>query len=338
MQRSARVFLALTCVSGFTVGFASSPASAKPSPGQVRTTIISRAALSEGGKAQQSARDRASAKREYIDAQARQGRLVDDEFADSSIVNGVAVVWDKPVIVNSVKVDVVSDSTPSPSPGAEGIGIQATVDEGSAPTMSPVSSGAGLDGLSEVGGGTRVGGWCVSTKSTTGNSLTSCFEKYRLTYKTATNDYFYYGRWATATGKAVDWAPDWLPTRIDLRSRPWTGYENQVKQLNNYWPKSGQKLCTASGEVGFEWQGFKASIPIQDCEDITPGPDATTHTMSVLYDQGAIFSGRSHGTEFGMVYATSKNANPPIADYNYAKYCRLTYADCDGVLRKDSGW
>lgn len=111
-----------------------------------------------------------------------------------------------------------------------------------------------------------------------------------------------------------------------------------MKQLNNYWPRAGQKLCTSSGEVGFEWQGFSASIPIQDCKEVTPSPDATARSMGVIYDQGAIFDGRAHGTEFGMVYATSKGTNPSMADYNYSKYCRGTYANCDGVLRKDSGW
>jgi hypothetical protein len=60
--------------------------------------------------------------------------------------------------------------------------------------------------------------------------------------------------------------------------------------------------------------------------------------MAILYDQGSVFSGRVHGADMSLIYATFKGSNPAYADYSYAKFCRSTYANCTGIARADSGW
>jgi hypothetical protein len=334
MRTRSSLFVVGIMVTG-TIGALTPPASAAQHDLRTSTVSLDGATLARAARHGGNAGERGRAVDSYVRDQMRSGRLVDGADVRSAVVDGVSVVWDSPVTVDKVDVETASDGS-SAGPVAEGLGTQGWVAD-EPDVLDGVSRGVGLTAVAGVRGGSRTSGYCVTTRSSTGNSLTSCYEKYRLTYATSTRDFYYYNRWATATGTTANLV-NWTTTRIDIRSRPWSGQANQVATLNDYWPRAGQNLCTASGSLGYSFQGFSASVPIQDCEDITPTPDATAKSMTVIYDQGAVFSGRSHGTEFGLTYATFKGKNPAYADYNYAKYCRGTYLNCDGVLRKDNGW
>ena len=271
-----------------------------------------------------------SSRNAYTESQARSGRLVDAAATRTATVGDTTVTWDAALVLDSVVVDTLYGET-SAEPQGQGVAIvtageQANVTSGTA----PLSAGAGLSAGQNAAGGNYINGSCAST-TTTGGTATSCFEKYKLKQNSSTRDHFYYGRWATATGASNAWTP----TQIDIRSRPHKN-NTSIATMSNYWPKAGQNVCAGGGTFGFSASGFSISIPIQQCSDLTPIPNGTT--MGVIYDQGAIYNGRSKGTDFGMVVDTFKNKTAYLADYTYVKFCGATYLSCDGNLRKDSTW
>jgi hypothetical protein len=264
----------------------------------------------------------------------RSGRLVDTASLHVAVLAGIQAVWEDGVALKQVTVDTVRASA-SNDVDAEVLGVEAYSDRHT--TATGAATSLGLAGALGVANATFQGGYCTTTKSKIGNKLTSCFQKYRLKARTKTRDFYYYNRYATAEGRAYRLASDYSPTRIDVRSHPWSGYGRQVAALVNYWPKAGVKDCK-DHSVTVGYASFSAEMPIQDCKEVNPSPDATAKSMRVLYDQGAVFGGRVHGTDMSLVYSTPRGKNPPYADYTAAKYCRKTYNNCDGVSRKDPGW
>lgn len=214
MTKTACISVALAALG---VTFSALPASADETTPTTTSTVISEAAIEKAADSSANAAKREAATDAYVQEQARQGRLVDEQNTESAVVKNVSAVWDAPVVVESIKLDVVqddaaaNDSAPKSSPEAEGLGVAAWVDGSVVDETDAVSSGVGLGGVSDAGGGTRLTGNCVTTKSGSGNSLTSCYEKYRLKHKTTSYDYFYYGRWATAVGKDIRLGLDYLP-------------------------------------------------------------------------------------------------------------------------------
>lgn len=192
-------------------------------------------------------------------------------------------------------------------------------------------------------GGTRVSGYCTTT-TLRKDQLTSCFAKYRASYSTRSYDYYYYyERWATATGRpATTSVGAYRPAIIDIRSRPWRNSTaaTRTRQLNDYWPRGGSTGCRDIGSAGYSAAGMSMTVPLQDCEETTPIPNATSKTMGVIFDQGRwVQSGRSRTASFGMTVAMDKGYVANMADYSYAKFC-LGYVcvDQNGVKRVDSGW
>jgi hypothetical protein len=295
------------------------------------------------------ATQRDAATDEFVAEQARSGKLVDAAETNASVVDGVATVWEDGVDLTSVKVttaaetdsaDVVAQNFEvigSADPSAEDISDEggATVDDEVA-ADDGVATGLGLSGLASPKGGKFLSGYCTTT-SKYGDKLTSCYEKYKINTSTKTRDYYYYGRWATAVGdENCALCFDAIPTRIDIRSRPWSGSPGAgFAALVDYWPRAGVKSCN-DHTIEISVKDFSGKIPIQDCDEINPVPVNTS--MRVIYDQGKVFSGRTRGVDMGFAYSTSKGKNPQLADYSYAKFCTGTYANCDGVARQDSGW
>lgn len=274
----------------------------------------------------------------YVSAQSRAGRLVDEVATSAAVVDGLSTVWERGVTVANLQVR--SARMPGETePLAEDFLVESGGDPVAAAASAESSAvGVGLSGAYGVSYGNRLAGSCITTTSGTGNKLTNCYEKYAVTRDgNATYNYFFYNRWATAEGKDISFGLDYTPTRIDIRSRPWAGYGGRTDQLNDYRPRAGSSYCsTQSWSIGIA--SFSATVPIQNCEETNPIIDATARSAGVIYDQGAVFSGRVRGTDFSMIVAADGGETPVLADYNYAKYCRGTYATCDGVLRKDSGW
>ena len=289
------------------------------------------------------AAERDAASDEFTAEQAQSGKLVDAAETNASVVDGVATVWEDGVDLTSVTVTTAAE-TDSNDVVAQGFEVIGTADPSTeiipntgdevVITDEEAATGLGMSGLASAKGGTFVQSYCTTT-SKNSNKLTSCFEKYKLKTSTSTRDYYYYGRWGTAVGK--DCTPaclDHKPTRIDLQSRPWSGSQG-FAAVAGYWPKSGVKHCD-DHTIEISILGFGGKMPIQDCDEITPDPGNTS--MRVIYDQGKLFSGRAHGVDMGFAYSTFKGKNPSLADYSYAKFCKGSYANCEGVARQDSGW
>ena len=295
------------------------------------------------------ATERDSAADDFVAEQARSGKLVDAAETNAAVVDGVATVWEDGVDLTSVTVTTAAetDSNDVVAQGFEVIGsadpsTEDTSDEGDTivgdelAADDGVATGLGLSGLASPKGGKFLSGYC-STTSKFGDKLTSCYEKYKIKTSTSTRDYYYYGRWATAVGdENCALCFDAIPTRIDIRSRPWSGSAGAgFAALVDYWPRAGVKSCN-DHTIEISVKDFSGKIPIQDCEEINPDPGTTS--MRVIYDQGKVFSGRTRGVDMGFAYSTLKGKNPQLADYSYAKFCTGTYANCDGVARQDSGW
>jgi hypothetical protein len=286
-------------------------------------------------------RDAASA--EFTAEQAQMGKLVDAAETNASVVDGVATVWENGVDLTSVTVTTAAE-TDSKDVVAQAFEVIGAADPSTENVPNPgdevlitdeqAATGLGMSGLASASGGTFVSGYCTTT-SRNDNKLTSCFEKYKIKASTSTRDHYYYGRWATAVGKdCKPYCLDHKPTRIDVRSRPWSG-DQGFAATAGYWPKSGVQNCK-DRSIEISILGFGGKIPIQDCTEINPDPGS--NSMRVIYDQGAMFGGRVHGVDMGWAYSTFKGKNPRMADYSYAKFCKGTYATCDAVSRQDSGW
>ncbi len=321
----------VACATAVVMLGATSATAAAPSadPGS-DVTVVSGSRLAALSTSAATRGTREAAARRYVAEQARLGRLVDLTTTKSAVVDDATVVWDAAIALDDVTIETAAVDAPTDAGVDQAVRVtshQAPEARGSA--VADLGTGAGLGAPSSYSGGTYLGGNCVST-TTTGGTATNCWQKYKIAQSTSTRDQFYYGRWATATATG-----GYTPTLIDLRSRPWAG-STAVASLADYWPRAGQKLCTSSGSIGFSSSGFSVTVPIQDCTEVSPAPNGTE--MGVRYDQGAIFSGTSHGTEFGMVVNAFKGRVPSMADYTYVKFCYHTYASCAGNLRKDSGW
>lgn len=306
---------------------------------ELTTNVISWPQLEAATQSVASTTQRELAKVDFLLEQARAGRLLDATAIDAAVVDGIATVWEKGNVVDNVRVDTLRK--PDGEEIEQDVAIQTHPADATAEDSAASSTNLGLETLESFSGATWLSGYCTTTgQADHKNKLTSCYQKYRLSTSTSTRDYFYYNRWATAVGEDISWAPDYQTTRVDVRSRPWTGGTGAgsgVASLTNYWPKAAQNNCSTHSFT-VSYGAFSGTVPIQDCEELTPSPDATVKSMRILYDQGSVFNGRVHGADMSLIYATFKGSNPSYADYSYAKFCRNTYADCTGIARADSGW
>jgi len=266
----------------------------------------------------------------FILDQARQGNPIDSASLNSAEVDGAVVVWEDGVDVTAVDTATTqAESGPTVEMAVESVPAPET-------TGAKVSgNGLGVEAMTGRSGGSWDGGYCTTTVVSS-QTLTQCFERLEIINDgTSTRRTFFYNRWATATGDEVDWASDWKPRKIDIQSRPWAGKRGDFATLLNYWPKASQNTCSTNSfsvSVG----NFGATIPVWNCEGITPEPNATDIKMGVIWSGGAVFDQRSEGADFAMSMTTFNKA-APMGDYGYAKFCKGTDANCEGVLRKD-GW
>ncbi|MFF2622578.1 hypothetical protein [Oerskovia jenensis] len=325
------------------VGLLSTPASAAeqtpslPSEdaGAVTLTAIDAATIATAADAPITS-DEAQAVNDHLASQANAGRLLDAGDVTSADVGDATIVWEHGVAIESLEV-----ATEIGEGGAvdQEVALVTTANpdaEGSAAS----STGLGLAAAGRYSGAAFKGGDCYTTFTTLpnakNNKVTGCWEKFKIDQSTPTRDYWYYGRWATANGGT---GASTKPAYIDIRARPWAG-STAVAGLVNYWPKNGNTICSGGSSTSFGYAGFSATIPVQQCSEITPIPNATKKEMGVIYDQGWSYSGVTRGADFGMAVSTFKGAVPSFADYNYVKFCNASAgcANAHGNLRKDAGW
>jgi len=280
---------------------------------------------------------------QHVAAQARAGRLIDAKlvraaaFGDSSLTWEVGSAVSEARFNRSVSTDVVAGA-----PADSGEILELDFESGEAPeapgddqALSLV--GAGM-GSATYSGGTRLTSAC-QTWTVSGRSVTGCYQKFKPTTDgSSTRDYYAYNRWATAVGQS-SFPFNWYPVVVDVRSRPYLGYESRTVGMTDYFPRDGTQLCNEGSSVDLGVGSLALKIGLTNCADKNPIPNATTRTMGVIYDDGFIFGGPlSKGVEFEMeVFNWQGGATPILGDYNYGKFCSGLLTNCTGTLGKN-GW
>jgi hypothetical protein len=165
------------------------------------TIALSENALQAGTNDAATAAERLSAQSDFTDDQARLGKLVDISDTEAAVVDGVSTVWERGTKITdvSVKTAVKSDTGNAVAQSFEVVGYADPASEDTSGDIGDdgVTAGLGLSGLASASGGKWLSGNCTTT-SKSGDKLTSCYEKYKIKTSTASRDYYYYGRWATA--------------------------------------------------------------------------------------------------------------------------------------------
>jgi hypothetical protein len=335
-RRAVRV-LAVTAaaVLSVPVGLAvaappSAPAAAVLTSSRVTGAQVQRAAST-------STQDTRGAVRQHVAGQAREGRLVDAKNVRSAAVAGGLVTWERGSKVDELRSDRRTSAEESGTSEALGLTLIGSEDQADR-FVPPATVGAGMTGSSSMSGGRRLANYC-QTWTSAGNSVTACVEKFDPTNDgSSTRDYYAYNRWGTASGKIVDWAPDWKVTKFDMRSRPHASYASRTKGMNDYFPNDSAQLCNEGGSAQVGLGSLSFSIGLTDCSDKYPIPNATTKTMGLIYDAGAIFGDRVRGLDYSQeVWTYQGYATTSLGFYNYGKFCQGSYANCNATLGKD-GW
>ncbi len=278
----------------------------------------------------------------HVTSQAREGRLVDALNVNAAILGGGELAWEDGSVVEEARfliatsTDVVQGAQGSTGEILE-LDFQAHADA-DVPNAPQDRAAVGLGmGSASYSGGTRLQSTC-QTWTVQGRSITGCYQLFKPTSDySSTRDYYAYNRWATAVGQ--NGSPPWYPVIVDARSRPHSSYPSRVAGMSNYFPIDGSQLCFQGSSVNITVGSLGLAFALTNCADKVPTPDATTKTMGVIYDDGFLFGGPlSKGVDFEMeVFAWQGGATPIMGDYNYAKFCSGTLANCTGTLGKD-GW
>ena len=195
-----------------------------------------------------------------------------------------------------------------------------------------------MTGSSSFSGGTRQANYC-QTWTVNGSNVTGCVEKFKPSNDgSTTRDYYAYNRWGTAQGKAVSFGLDYKVTKFDMRSRPRAGYASRTVGMNDYFPNDASQLCAEGGSVSVGVGSLSVSIGLTNCSEKYPVPNATTKTMGLVYDAGAVFESRTKGVDYEQeVFGWQGSASPSLGFYNYGKFCQGTYLTCSGTTGLD-GW
>lgn len=336
MKRLLTLFGA--CCAGVVPMLAAAPAGAQTGP---PAPVIEQIESKELEKAPAPASD--SVEKDFLDSQARQGRLVDAGSVRSAKIRNHEFVWEAGAQPKSAKYALsysteVKDSKKGAFDQVVEMAFESEEQEVTKPGKpTPPTKGLGMLSAS-YSGGTRLTSGC-QTWTVDSNKVTACYQKFKPTSDgSSTRDYYAYNRWATAEGKQISFGTDFQVVKIDIRSRPRAGYGSRIVGLTDYFPHDSSQLCNEGSSVNLGVGSLSLSVGLTNCGDKSPIVDANSKTMGLIYDDGFIFGGRVKGADFEMeVSAPQGGATPLFGDYNYAKFCRDTLLNCTGVLGKD-GW
>lgn len=277
---------------------------------------------------------------EFVAESAAEGLLYDSAEVDSAVVGGVTTVWSDAVDLSKVVVDRQEDD------GADDVvGIGAVAENDPDPTDQTLAR-MGSSSVSSPYGYLRSAGGTVQV-TVQGFKLISGWERFQLREDAADRNVFYYGHWATAVGKSVT-GFDPAPYVVDVRSRPKVGYRNTFLQLRNYWPKKTEKNCNTEAEIGVNVGLFHATLPMQNCNSLSPDPDANAISMKVVWSAGACKDSTVEGADLAMAVDTVPSAKGVLSDYSYARFdaagpvgaskCNINSSNDVRAIYADPGW
>lgn len=270
----------------------------------------------------------------YVQAQAQEGRLLDDSAVAVANIGGGTATWERGSTIAELRSSRYDTREGSMKGAMAELAILADEDS-AAPSGTGAVSGMGL-GIAQYSGGTRLSSYC-QTWTVNGSSVTACQQKFKPDSDgSSTRDYYLYNRYGTAVGD--DAIPtDWKVVKFDMRSRPRAG-TSTTKGMSGYFPSDSSQLCNEGSSVTLGVGTLSLTIPLTPCGSKSPIPNATTMTMGLIYDSGAIFSDRTKGLDYEQeVWAYQGQAAPNLGFYNYAKFCYLTLLTCSGTKGLD-GW
>ena len=341
MPSCLRAAVAAALLVPAAVTAAAVPASAAPpEPVTVQQLARDRVSGAEVAEAARTTRpaDAAAAVGQHVAAQARAGRLVDAKSVRAARVAGGTVTWEGGSTVDELRLDRARVSAAGDEGEVVELALIGGEDEQGQDAQPGSLVGAGMTGSSSLSGGTRLANYC-QTWTVSGNSVTGCVEKFKPTNDgSSSRDYYAYNRWGTAQGRVVDWGLDYKVTKFDMRSRPRVGYESRTVGMNDYFPNDSSQLCAEGGSASVGVGSLSFTIGLTNCSEKYPVPNATTKTMGLVYDAGAVFESRTKGVDYEQeVFSWQGAASPSLGFYNYGKFCQGTYATCSGTTGKD-GW
>lgn len=307
------------------------------SPKTVDKVVFDSTALAQGRRGDGDATAKA-ARDVHLQTQTRSGRLLDRKQVETAVVDKLGVAtWEKGDPIKEARAGRIL-SGPASAAVEDVTELAFIAEEQPTGSGSAAAGGAGM-GDASYSGGSKLTDYC-QTWTYSGSSITGCQEKFKPNSDgSSSRDYYAYNRFATATGKAVSLSPDYLPVKIDIKTKPRKGYESRTKGLSGYFPHDSSQLCNEGSSVNITVGSLSLGIGLTNCADKQPQVNATSMTMGVIYDDGFIFGGpRTKGAEYEAEYWTYQGyAAPLLGDYNYAKFCRSTLADCTGTTGLD-GW
>ncbi|WP_345711348.1 hypothetical protein [Kineococcus glutinatus] len=282
----------------------------------------------------------------HLREQARAGRLIDAKNVSVAILDSnVSVAWERGRNVEKVTFTAL---TADDAPDADMAGFDIGMLTGEDPESSGVSANAYGAGMNQAtwdnGQYSYKSGDCQTAYARRSGTLVGkvngCYQKVK-----PTNDYngsydeFSYNRYATATAEQLSWTEDYVPVAMDIGSRPHRDHLSRTIGLTNYFPHTPEHLCNEGAEVSVTAGAFSATVPLRNCADKWPTPDAANSYMGARYDQGAIFGGRSAGLDFVMnPKGRQGGAYPILADWDSARFCVGTYSGCADWAIVNPGW
>ena len=340
MAPSLRAVIAAALLVPAAVAAAAAPASAAPPERVVERLAadrISGAEVAEAARATSPAEARAAVG-QHVAAQARAGRLVDAKAVRAALVGGGTVTWEGGSTVDELRVGRTKVTAADEQGETVELALIGGEDEQGQAAQPGSLVGAGMTGSSSFSGGTRLANYC-QTWTVSGNNVTGCVEKFKPTNDgSSSRDYYAYNRWGTAQGKVVDWALDYKVTKFDMRSRPRAGYASRTVGMNDYFPNDASQLCAEGGSASVGVGSLSVSIGLTNCSEKYPVPNATTKTMGLVYDAGAVFESRTKGVDYEQeVFGWQGEPSPSLGFYNYGKFCQGSYLTCSGTTGLD-GW
>ena len=155
-----------------------------------------------------------------------------------------------------------------------------------------------------------------------GNSMETCWEKYRVT---SIANMYEYGRWTNVNGGVIpEWyIPDYRPYEVVIGSRPRPYYSGRVSRMTNWFPKSGSATCTASSNHIY---GGTISVGsgATTCQNTRINEDSAAAYMEEVYDatgiQNVTTLPKNVGLEFAMLLEASSSRTPLMEDWSSAAF------------------
>jgi hypothetical protein len=293
---------------------------------------------------------------EYLDQQARAGRLIDERLVSAAALPDpfkpgaeIHVVWDSSSIVQAI---VLAQADFADGGNQVGMGVEVGgVPRSTRAARGPTATGSGFDAIRTQRNMYKEASGCVDTwfdpryPSSRDHKMVSCFELWGQDRTV----HWVYNRWQLWT-PAVPSAGTYRTTDLYAAARPWRGLESRMARLNDWEPRSLDATCytAATASLSGTYGGVtgQVSIPIQKCEDYWLDISSSTRKIGIDYqlddDTNSGRQGQMYMDVAGDFDAINATVEPVMADYNWAtvRSCTGPQTVCSkrSFVRKDDGW